>query len=58
MKPIYWVTIKGNDVFYVTLKVVASNIELAMAFALRQMDKYKRDTIEQLRVVKIEEDEL
>lgn len=54
MKTKYWVDICGNDTFFVTVIIRASNIELALAEALKQMDSFAKQTIEQLRITRID----
>jgi len=55
MKRKYECRITGNDQFLVILVIEASNIELALAEGLRQMDAYQNQTIEQCRIYSIEE---
>ena len=54
MKRKYYVEIQGNDVFFVVIRIEASNIELALAEALKQMDAYAKQTIEQLQITRIQ----
>ena len=51
----YYITIIGNDSFYVQITVEANNIELALARALTEIDAYSKHTIEQLKIVEIKE---
>jgi hypothetical protein len=53
IKKKYYINIVGNDTFFVCITVEASNIELAMSEALRQLDAYAKQTIEQLQITSI-----
>lgn len=55
MKLKFKVTIVGNDIFFASHYVQASNFELATNAALKLLDSYHSRTIEQLRIKSIEE---